>query len=562
MTDNTKTEARFTVLFRQLITVCTDNEKTDIVRIENILNEMSVLFRLSRTEICNYRTPEEEKNGGGDVICSYDNGTEHELAISMRVETSVMSITTVNVYMTSGSEPLSAYERERVELVMRTLVSYVSRKRLRELTERLALYDDSGYRNQRSFWNYIAKKLACGRLGGKVAICYNLMHYSLVNQELGRKAGDIIMRRHYNGVGKLVGDDGCHARLGGDNFVLIVSADKSEKVINYLTEAIIPYDGDSVRIEASIGIFVMPDGYAADDPGDVLSNIIAASRAAQTGGKEHIVYYNDELLASREKNMRVQKAFPEALENREFHVYYQPKVNIETGELSGAEALCRWIKHGKVIPPLDFIPALEETTDICRLDFYMLERVCIDLRRWLDEGRRIVRTSVNFSRKHMMNKDMLEKIISITDKYNIPHKYIEIELTETTTDVEFLDLKRVVGGLQQQGICTSVDDFGIGYSSLNLIRAIPWNVLKVDKSFLPMDEDESDSVRSIMFRHVVAMARELGLECIAEGVETGAQLEVLRENGCETAQGYYFDRPLPVNEFENRLDMQHYSIKR
>ncbi|MBR4224264.1 MAG: EAL domain-containing protein, partial [Oscillospiraceae bacterium] len=135
---------------------------------------------------------------------------------------------------------------------------------------------------------------------------------------------------------------------------------------------------------------------------------------------------------------------------------------------------------------------------------------------------------------------------------------IEVELTETTTDIEFKDLKRVVSGLQRAGIYTSVDDFGIGYSSLNLIKEIPWNVIKIDRSFLPdRNSDDADSERrSIMFKYVVAMAQEMGLECIAEGVETAEQVQLLRDNSCDLAQGFYFDRPLPVEIFEQKLPMR------
>jgi EAL domain-containing protein (putative c-di-GMP-specific phosphodiesterase class I) len=203
---------------------------------------------------------------------------------------------------------------------------------------------------------------------------------------------------------------------------------------------------------------------------------------------------------------------------------------------------------------------LEETSDICKLDFFMLEQVCRHIRKWLDEGREVVRISVNLSRKHMMDSNLLTSIMEIIERYDIPHEYIEIELTETNTDVEFKDLQRIVGGLQKEKIYTSVDDFGIGYSSLNLIRVIPWNVIKVDRSFLPCGEENEDSVCNIMFKHVVSMAKEMGLECIVEGVETPAQLEVLRDNNCELAQGYLFDKPMPVEEFEKRLDMKRYAI--
>ena len=187
----------------------------------------------------------------------------------------------------------------------------------------------------------------------------------------------------------------------------------------------------------------------------------------------------------------------------------------------------------------------------------MLDAVCKDIRRWLDNGMDIVRISVNLSRRHLTDIDLLKHIIEIIDRNNVPHEYIEIELTETTTDVEFKDLKRTIGGLQQSGISTSVDDFGIGYSSLNLIKEIPWNVLKLDKSLLPDEGDESPVQNSVMFKYVVAMAQAMGLECIAEGVETKEQVQLLADNNCNLAQGFYFDKPLPVEEFEKRFDINY-----
>ena len=190
----------------------------------------------------------------------------------------------------------------------------------------------------------------------------------------------------------------------------------------------------------------------------------------------------------------------------------------------------------------------------------MLDKVCEHIRKWIDAEKKPRRVSVNLSRRHMTNPKLVEDIIDIIDRHNIPHEYIEIELTETTTDVEFKDLKRIVEDLQGHGICTSVDDFGMGYSSLNLIRVVPWNVLKVDKVFVPMDNESRESTRSVMFKYVISMAKELGLECIVEGVETKAQLQMLKAIGCEEVQGYLFDKPLPIEDFEQRLDMQRYDI--
>ena len=185
--------------------------------------------------------------------------------------------------------------------------------------------------------------------------------------------------------------------------------------------------------------------------------------------------------------------------------------------------------------------------------------VCSHIRKWLDEGRKAIRVSVDFSRNNLIDTELPEKIISVIDRYEVPHELVEIEFTETTMDVMFSDLKRVVCGLQEAGVWTAVDDFGVGYSSLNLIRDIPWDVLKVDKSLIPEEGDE-ESIANKMFRHVIALSQDLGLKCVIEGVEKKEQLDIMKKNDCRIAQGYFFDMPLPIRVFEERLDGMNYNV--
>ena len=245
----------------------------------------------------------------------------------------------------------------------------------------------------------------------------------------------------------------------------------------------------------------------------------------------------------------VEASFPNALINNEFKVYYQPKVNVKNYTLVGAEALCRWFHNGTMIRPDEFIPVLEQNHSICSLDYYMLDHVCADIRKWIDEGKPVVKVSVNFSRLHLGNIYLFKQIMDIIDSHRVPHEYIEIELTETTTDANFSDLKRIVELLQKNGISTSIDDFGCGYSSLNLMRSLPWDVLKIDKSFLK-DTIEGGSHSNSVLSHVISMAQEQGIECIVEGVETIEHLNLIKENNCFLAQGFLFDKPLPKDEFE------------
>ncbi len=556
---------RFYGLFVKLVSAMTDvsgNVEAHVSEIEDILIDISSMNRLSKAVTRIYRNPQEEAAGGGETLCCFDTGVEGKEVLSLRVVTSVMSIATLTAYMAPDEPPLTEEEYWQVELVMRTTLSYVSRNRLKDIVYDLAYYDDSGYLNHRSYFNHIMK--IRGEIGTMVAVMYNLLHFSQVNQELGRKAGDLVMKNHFEGLRKLVGKNGIVCRLGGDNFVALFGRECTGQVFSYLMDAPVVFDpenGRTVSISTSVGAYRIPKDAVIDNPGEVMERIIVAYSAAKRGGKDRIILYDESLIAARDSIMKVQRLFPEALKNEEFRVYYQPKVHTHTGEVIGAEALCRWFHEGEMISPGAFIPALEETDDICKLDFYMLDHVCGDIRRWIDQGKKVVRISVNLSRKHMLNRNLLEQLLNIIDKHNVPHSCIEIELTETTTDVAFNDLKRIVTGLQSEGIFASVDDFGIGYSSLNLIRELPWNVLKVDRSLLPMDDDDSSSVDSIMFRNVISMVNELGIECIVEGVETAEQLEILRKNHCSYAQGFLFDRPLPVREFEERMMIGHYPMQ-
>ena len=318
------------------------------------------------------------------------------------------------------------------------------------------------------------------------------------------------------------------------------------------TKVIYGENGEHVNVATCAGYYLIPEN--TDSPVEIMDRTCTAYQLAKNVAKRPYMFFDDTLLKQQDHIQEIEAMFPDAIANEEFKVFYQPKTQLNDYQMAGAEALCRWFRDGRIIPPGEFIPVLETSKAICTLDFYMLDHVCRDIRRWLDEKREVVKVSVNLSRLHLGDEDLLENILGIIDKHNVPHQYIEIELTETTTDVDFTELKKIVNGLREQNISTSVDDFGMGYSSLNLIRELPWNVLKIDKSFLPTRSENQDPSKLKMLRHIITMSQDLGLECIVEGVETAEQVNLLKECKCFLAQGYYFDKPLPVSEFEHRLD--------
>lgn len=550
--------------FEELVMQLNSMNTIDLHLLYPIIGRLCELTRIEKISSYSYANPQMEAAGRGNELIGYDSGADDIVeATSRRILTDMMNVIVCRVYMKKGAPAWDEAELRRVRLIIETTSAYISRNRIQNAVERFAFFDDDNYHNLRYFVRNLQISAQKNRLAGRVAIHFNLKHFSLVNQQVGRSAGSFVMKNFITGLEELVGDSGEVCRIGGDNFAALLDRDKLDAVLEYLSGTGVVYNvntNDRIMVSASVGVFLIPDDFIFNDTGDILDKIISSSTAARTNGKEDIVFFSQEMIASKEKTMRIQRLFPQALAKEEFRVYYQPKIDIISGELIGAEALCRWFHDERLIPPMEFIPILEQGLDICKLDFYMLDHVCKDIKRWLAEGKPVVRVSVNLSRKHMMDIDLLEHILEIVDRNEVPHEYIEIELTETTTDVEFRDLKRVVSGLQQAGISTSVDDFGMGYSSLNLIKEIPWNVLKVDRSFLPIEEDTESSTRSVMFKYVVAMAKEMGLECIAEGVETQTQVDVLRENRCQLAQGFFFDRPLPIEDFEERLKKHHYAV--
>ena len=547
--------------FEELMDAIANLDGLNLLGINTALGKLCVDLNISKGVTCFYDSEKHESLGKGDEFVCYDSGEECHVAKRIRIVTPAMTVVTCETYQANGAEPLTPVQEERVELIMRCIVTYLSSSRLQRIVERLTFYDYSDYPNMRYFVRELNRKNAAGKLDGMVAINFNLKHFSAINQDLGRATGDMIMRNYIAHLQEII-EDGCICRLGGDGFLMLFDSKYLNKVIDAFDNTQVVADINETKhisVSAWAGVYVI-DMNECKETTNINDRVILALQTAKSQGKQNVVFYSESLAHDKEKVRHVQQLFPEAIEKEEFLVYYQPKIDIVTGKLSGAEALCRWRHDGQIINPVDFIPILEMGNEICKVDFYMLDHVCRDIRKWLDEGKKPVRISVNFSRKHMIDMDLVESILDVIDRNNVPHQYIEIELTETTTDVEFRDLKRVVSGLQQAGVWTSVDDFGIGYSSLNLIREVPWNVLKVDKSFIPLDDEKEDSITSIMLKYVVAMAKELGLECIAEGVETHKQVETLRDNKCDLAQGFYFDKPLPKDEFEDRLKEGKYEV--
>lgn len=486
----------------------------------------------------------------------YDDGNADSTRVLKFTENNVRACKANYSFMQSKSgQDWSEEEVQQIEAFEKLIYTFCDRSYASTIAKDLSMFDNDLMVYPLTFFLATVKNLIRqGRIGEFGGVYFNIKHFSSINDRFGRDCATNIMKLFIHGILEKILYEECICRVGGDNFVVLFKKDNLNIIKNYLSGMPITFnDGETVTVTTTAGYYMIPE--ATESATDVMDRISTAYQLAKSVYKRPFLFYDDEIMQHQTHVKEIEMMFPSAIENEEFKVFYQPKTQLNNYQLAGAEALCRWFRNGKVISPGEFIPVLEGSKAICTLDFYMLDHVCRDIRRWLDEGREAVKVSVNLSRLHLGDEDLLESILRIIDKYKVPHHFIEIELTETTTDVDYEELKKIVYGLREQDISTSVDDFGVGYSSLNLIREMPWNVLKIDKSFLPTQEEEDNDPSKVkMLRHIITMSQDLGLECIVEGVETAEQVKLLKDCKCYLAQGFYFDRPLPVKEFEQKLE--------
>ena len=548
---------QFHEIFDRMIYLMTSPEIFKREDFVEVLHELCHFFDISKGITEFYKNLNDEKLGIGEVMKDYDDGREGEVVLTNRFVTPNFTIIKGSLYRPIGARPLDEDEMKKLSLCQKSMFSFIARNRLQTAVERLAFYDDNGYPNINSFSKRLEQINDNGKLYGNTVLMYNIRSMAIVNMDIGKEVGDLVIREYYNAFKNLFGENGLICRVGGDNFIMLFKNEYIERVLDIVKEYYIEYDAaheKRIRISACAGVFQIPDDYKFISVGLIIGAVYPAVQEAKLEENGTIIFSDGKrTTAEKERVKRVRATFDEGLKQNEFKAYYQPKVDIYTGEIVGAEALCRWIHNGKFMSPAEFIPVLELNTDICRLDFRMLDLVCADLRKWKDAGKPLPRVSINLSRKHLLDPDLVNHLVQIIGEYDIPHKYIEFELTETTTDAGFANLRRVVEELRSQGFATSIDDFGMGYSSLNLIREVPWDVLKLDKDFLPASDDNDRDVTVLMYRHVASMAQDIGLECVTEGVETLKQVEILRKNKCRIAQGYFFSKPLPSEDFAERL---------
>jgi diguanylate cyclase (GGDEF)-like protein/PAS domain S-box-containing protein len=399
--------------------------------------------------------------------------------------------------------------------------------------------------------------LQANRSGGSVALLLmGLDRFSLVNDALGHGAGDRLLIEVARRLRHCIRETDTAVRLEGDKFALVMniagtddSVIVAEKVLRTVREPF-AIDGQEVVVTFSIGIAIYPQ-----DAGDCTALVKQGENAlhhAKVSGRNQYQFFSKDMNRKARHRLDLEARLRRALANDEFAVFYQPKVRSGDNRIVGAEALVRWMDPDKgMVSPADFIPVAEETGLIEPIGAWVLRRSCQQTKVWQDLGLPPVKVSVNVSARQFRSRALMETVVGILEETGLDPRWLELEITESMLMNDVDGAVRKMTALRELGLGLSIDDFGTGYSSLSYLGRFPITTLKIDRAFIA-DVDKNPKTAEIA-RAIIGLSRGLNLEVVAEGAEIENHVTFLRDNGCDTVQGYYYSRPVPSEQFERML---------
>jgi diguanylate cyclase (GGDEF)-like protein/PAS domain S-box-containing protein len=388
----------------------------------------------------------------------------------------------------------------------------------------------------------------------------DLDRFKLVNDTMGHAAGDRLLIEVAKRLSECMFESTFLSRMGGDEFMIFVPELQSVESVQQFAQLILqsfesPFflEEIPIHIGTSIGVSLYP--HDGTDEETLMKNADTAMFRAKERGRNHYQLYNHAIGEKVKEYVAIENGIRQALDRAEFQVFYQPQINLATGEIDCMEALARWL-HPELgwVPPNQFIPAAEEHGLIVRLGEWILRTACQQSREWQRQGLPAIRMAVNFSAKQFQVLTLCDRIMQVLSETDLEPQYLEIEITESVVMQDQNTTIEMLKHLKSLGMSVSIDDFGTGYSSLSYLRLLPVNKVKIDASFIreiPQNQDDASLTSAI-----IAMAHSLNLRVIAEGVEYKEQLEFLRSHNCDAVQGYLFSRPVAAPEATLLLQAQ------
>ena len=394
----------------------------------------------------------------------------------------------------------------------------------------------------------------------------DLDRFKEINDVFGHSVGDAVLIQAARRITSVVRDRDTVARLGGDEFVVVLPSIRNESIVRTTAERLLEKLGDPFTVEevdhyvsASIGIVLFPED--GDSVETLLKNADAAMYRAKDAGRSRFEFFSKRLNAESRRKISLERDLRKAYQEGSLELFYQPQFDISTGQICGAEALLRWTHPvlGKISPD-EFIPLAEDSALIVNIGAWVVEKACEDLCEILDHGLHPGPVSINVSPRQLREPSFCETVLEPIRRLGIHPGYIQLEVTETAVAQNRDTAISVLESLRSKGVRVAIDDFGTGYSSLSYLQQMPFDVIKIDKSFI--DRIGSGVTSNNICRTIIRMAEELGKKSIAEGVETQEQLEFLRRNGCDSVQGFFYSEALPQARFLGFVEKQDFHTQR
>ena len=507
----------------------------------------------------------------GDPLISDQEWAKQEGMVAFAGHPLIVADKLVGVMAMFSKKPLQESTLQALASISDEIALGIERKKAEDQIHFMAYYDNLTNLPNRFYFIELLKRnveLAIRYKKVFAVVLIDLDNFKRINDTFGHNIGDKFLisvssrllsaMRSSDYVARMSGGEEAVARMGGDEFIIllhdIADVDKvshvAQRLLNRISQ-LYEIDGHEAFITVSIGVSVYPED--GEDVENLIKNADTAMYHAKSEGKNKYQFYSKSMNGAALELLTMENNLRRALEQREFLLYYQPKMDLSTNEIIGMEALIRWKRpDGNLISPAKFIPIAESNGLILPIGDFVLRTACFQNKMWQKAGMKKFAVAVNVSGLQLGQKDLVDVIFNILDEYELEPQYLELEITETTIMKSPESAVEKLHKLKESGIHIAIDDFGTGYSSLNYLRRLPLNAVKIDISFIR--NVVSDPNDAVIVKTIIAMAHNLNLKVVAEGVEHREQLEFLRKYECDIIQGYLLSPPVSVEEFPGFLN--------